>query len=79
LTAVLVIAVGIVALKSGRYYRVSGTLLVVLVVAEFAVGVSAILTELPIALAVAHNWLAAILLLALLYLLAQTRSDPGTL
>ena len=79
LTAALVIAVGIMALKSGRNYRVSGALVVVLVAAEFAVGVSAILTELPIALAVAHNWLAAILLLALLRLLAQTRSDPGTL
>ncbi len=79
LTTALVIAVGIMALKSGRYYRVSGALVVVLVAAEFAVGVSAILTELPIALAVAHNWLAAILLLALMRLLAQTRSDPGTL
>ena len=79
LTAALVIAVGVMALRSGRYYRVSGALVVVLVAAEFAVGVAAILTELPIALAVAHNWLAAILLLALLNLLAQTRSDPGAL
>ena len=79
LTAALVIAVGILALNSGRHYRVSGTLLVSIVAAEFAVGVSAILTELPIALAVAHNWLAAILLLALLSLLAQTRSNAGPL
>jgi cytochrome c oxidase assembly protein subunit 15 len=79
LTAALVIAVGILALRSGPRYRVSGTLVVVIVLAEFAVGVSAILTELPIALAVAHNWLAAILLLVLLSLLAQTRSNAGTL
>jgi cytochrome c oxidase assembly protein subunit 15 len=41
-----------------------------LVVAEAGVGIAAIMTDLPIALAVAHNWLAAILLLGLLRLLA---------
>jgi cytochrome c oxidase assembly protein subunit 15 len=79
LTAALVIAVGIMALKTGQHYRVSATLALVIVAAEIAVGVAAILTELPIALAVAHNWLAAILLLVLLNLLAQTRSNPDAL
>ena len=40
---------------------------------EFLVGIAAILTGLPIAVAVAHNWLAALLLLALLKLLAEAR------
>jgi cytochrome c oxidase assembly protein subunit 15 len=79
LTTLLVIAVGVLALKAGVRYRVGGALLIVVVLAEFSVGVSAILTELPIGLAVAHNWLAAILLLVLLHLFAQTRSDTGSL
>jgi cytochrome c oxidase assembly protein subunit 15 len=79
LTALLVIAVGVLSLKAGEHYRVGGALLIFVVFAEFTVGVSAILTELPIGLAVAHNWLAAILLLGLLHVFAQTRSDPGVL
>jgi len=43
---------------------------IALVVSEFAVGVAAILTDLPIGIAVAHNWLAAVLVLALIRLLA---------
>lgn len=45
---------------------------IALVVSEFAVGVAAILTDLPIGIAVAHNWLAAVLVLALIRLLAQS-------
>jgi heme A synthase len=45
-----------------------------LVSTEFLMGVSAILTDLPIAVAVAHNGLAALLLLALLKLLAKSVS-----
>jgi heme A synthase len=43
-----------------------------LVIFEFLLGVSAIMTGLPIAVAVAHNWLAALLLLALLKLFADS-------
>jgi heme A synthase len=45
-----------------------------LVTIEFVLGASAIITGLPIGVAVAHNWLAALLLLALLKLLAESRS-----
>ena len=55
--------------------KLAGTALfvLILVVTEFCVGVAAILTDLPIGMAVAHNWLAAILLLSLLRLLALCR------
>jgi heme A synthase len=43
------------------------------VILEFAVSVSAILTDIPISVAVAHNWLAGLLLLALLKLQAEGR------
>jgi heme A synthase len=42
---------------------------------EFALGVSAILTGLPIGVAVAHNWIAALLLLALLKLSSESSAN----
>ena len=46
---------------------------------EFCFGVAAILTDLPIGIAVAHNWLAAILLLGLLRLHALCRNRQALL
>ena len=51
----------------------------ILVVAEFGIGVASILMELPIGIAVAHNWLAAILLLSLLRLWALCRNRQALL
>jgi cytochrome c oxidase assembly protein subunit 15 len=48
--------------------------LLLLIVTEFSVGVAAVFYELPIGLAVAHNWLAGLLLLTLLRLLSLHRS-----
>jgi len=56
-----------------------GALVIVIAASEFAVGVAAILTGLPIAVAVAHNWLAAILLLALIRLLALCNNRQALL
>ena len=52
---------------------------IALVALEFSVGVAAILTDLPIGIAVAHNWLAAILLLGLLRLFALCRNRQALL
>jgi len=79
LATALLIAVAAAALKAGTRYRKPGMLLLVVVLAEFAVGAAAIVTDLPIALAVAHNWLAAILLLSLLWIIASTRPGSGAL
>ncbi|MGI9236093.1 MAG: COX15/CtaA family protein [Woeseiaceae bacterium] len=68
-TLLTALVAGSVALQAGLSGGAVTVLL--LVVAEFCVGVAAIVTDLPIAIAVAHNWLAAILLLALLRLLAS--------
>jgi heme A synthase len=43
---------------------------------EFCVGIAAILTQLPIGLAVAHNWLAGMLLLSLLKLRHLNKAIP---
>jgi cytochrome c oxidase assembly protein subunit 15 len=72
LVALLAFAASLVAAvlawRSGLV--VAAVTVMAVVAAEFAVGVAAILTNLPIGIAVAHNWLAAMLLLALLRLLA---------
>ena len=54
-------------------------LVIVLVALEFCVGLAVIVTELPIGIAVAHNWLAAILLLGLLRLFALCRNRQALL
>lgn len=76
LTALAVLAAGIVANDKGRNLRIVGLAAVALVTIEFALGVSAILTGLPIGVAVAHNWIAALLLLALLKLFADSGASP---
>ncbi len=56
--------------------RLGATAIVVITLAalEFGVGVASILADLPIGIAVAHNWLAAVLLLGLLRLFALCRN-----
>jgi cytochrome c oxidase assembly protein subunit 15 len=73
LTAIIVLIAGTVAIRSGADLKIVGGAVMLLVVTEFALGVSAILTGLPIGIAVAHNWIAALLLLGLLKLLAESR------
>ena len=61
--------------------RMGGTAVFVIALAalEFCLGATAILTDLPIGIAVAHNWLAAILLLGLLRLYALCRNRQALL
>ncbi|MBT8088858.1 MAG: COX15/CtaA family protein [Gammaproteobacteria bacterium] len=71
LAALVVITAGLLALAAGL--GLTAVFVVAILVAEFSVGVAAILTDLPISIAVAHNWLAAMLLLSLIRLLAECR------
>ena len=75
LTTVLVVVAGIVALQAKL--GVSAVLVLILVAAEFAVGIAAVIADLPIEIAVLHNWLAAMLLLALLRLLALSQRQQA--
>ena len=61
--------------------RMGGAAVFVIALAalEFCLGIAAILTDLPIGIAVAHNWLAAILLLGLLRLHALCRNRQALL
>jgi cytochrome c oxidase assembly protein subunit 15 len=76
-TLLTTLIAGVLALRAGL--TVAAITIVVLVAAEFSVGVAAILTELPIGIAVAHNWVAAILLLGLLKLFALCRNRQALL
>lgn len=73
-TSVLILLVAQMALRHAGTARRTGMFLLLLIVAEFSVGVAAVFFELPIGLAVAHNWLAGLLLLTLLKLLSLHRS-----
>jgi cytochrome c oxidase assembly protein subunit 15 len=73
LATVLTILAGVLALRSGQNLQRVGTLLIAIVTLEFAVGVASVAGDLPIILALAHNSLAALLLLTLVRLLAGSR------
>jgi len=64
----VILFAAILALRSGLAATAAAVIFVV--VLEFAVGITAVLSDIPISVAVAHNWLAAMLLLGLLRLLA---------
>jgi cytochrome c oxidase assembly protein subunit 15 len=76
-TAATIFLAGLLALRSRLGW--TAVLVLALVVAEFSVGVGAIVTRLPISIAVAHNWLAAMLVLGLLRLLALCNNRQALL
>ena len=61
---------GLLAFGANARFRPVAAVIIALATAEVLLGVAAILMDIPIILAVSHNWLAALLLLALLKLLA---------
>jgi len=78
LASLWIAVVGVMAVRRGSPWRNTGLLILLILVFEFAVGVTAVLWELPIGLAVAHNWLAAVLMLGLLRLLSLAcESNPA--
>ena len=70
--AVFVVAViltaAIMAMREERRYLATAIFVCFVVLAELSVGVAAVKTNIPIGAAVAHNWLAGLLLLGLLRL-----------
>lgn len=72
IAAAVILLAGSLALGAGL--GLTAIVVLILVTAEFSVGIAAILTDIPISIAVAHNGLAALLLLGLLRLLALCRN-----
>ena len=77
ITAAMILFAGILAIQAGRDLRIVGIAVIVIVLLEFTLGIASILAGLPILGAVAHNWLAAVLLLATLKLLAESQASSG--
>ena len=75
ITTLVVLVVGFLAWKAGGRLRFAGTAVILLVTLEFSIGVTAIASSLPIELAVAHNWLAGLLLLTMLRITALNRES----
>ncbi len=78
LTTLAVIAAAITAIMATAATRKVAYFVLVLLFVEFGIGVAAIITGLPIGLAVAHNWLAGLLMLTMLKLLALSRETWAT-
>ena len=68
---------GLIAIREGGDLKYVGCVAIALVAIEVIVGGSAILAGLPIGVAVAHNWLAGLLLLAVLKLYAESQTGSG--
>jgi cytochrome c oxidase assembly protein subunit 15 len=77
IAATTILIAGFLALRSGLGWN--AILVLLLVAAEFGVGIAAIATEIPIAVATAHNGLAAMLLLGLLRLFALCKNRQALL
>ena len=76
-TALVLLLTAVMSWKAGGSLRSAGFVMLLLVAAEFSIGIAAILSGLPIGLAVAHNWLAGLLLLAMLKIAALNHTLPG--
>ena len=78
--AALILALAIVSIRSGPgAWRASGWALIALLAAQVSLGIGNVVLHLPLAVAVAHNAFAAILLLAMLtqgMLLLNRGADP---
>jgi cytochrome c oxidase assembly protein subunit 15 len=70
ITATVVLIAGALAISKDEGQRAVGIFVGAVVVTEFLVGVASVQTNVPIAIAVSHNWLAGLLLLGLLKLRA---------
>ena len=77
IAAATILIAGFSALQAGLGWNAMAVLL--LVVAEIGVGIAAIVTEIPIGVATAHNLLAAMLLLGLLRLFALSNNRQALL
>ena len=77
-TAILVLAVGFLSWRAGGRLRNTGVLVMGLVTTEFVIGLIGVASGLPIGLAVSHNWIAGLLLLVFLKIVALEQNRGPT-
>ena len=76
-TTLMLLAVGLMAWRANGRLRIAGIIVSLLVLIEFLLGIAAVASDLPIGMAVAHNWLAALLLLSVLKIVALNRNSKN--
>jgi cytochrome c oxidase assembly protein subunit 15 len=75
LTFTTVAVVGYLAIRAGSRLLIPGVFICVVVLLQMTTGISAVRFDIPISIAVSHNWLAALLLLGLLRIRAIGRAN----
>lgn len=78
-STIVIALAGALAIRAGEDLKYVGMGAILLVAIELVTGASAILAGIPIFLAVAHNLLAALLLLVLIKLFAESQAGSGWL
>jgi cytochrome c oxidase assembly protein subunit 15 len=73
LTTLAVLIAAVAAIMATEGLRRVGIAALLLVLVEFGIGVASVLAGIPISLAVAHNWVAGLLMIVLLKMLALSR------
>jgi len=78
ITAIIVIYVGVCNIFSNsRYLKLTGIIVLMLLIAQILLGIANVKFHLPLSIAVAHNGVAALLLLSLVTLLHHCVSDKN--
>jgi cytochrome c oxidase assembly protein subunit 15 len=78
ITAVIIFYVGVRAIFSGiKYLRLTGVVVLILLITQLSLGIANIKLHLPLSVAVAHNGVAALLLLSLITLLHHCARERG--
>ncbi|MBT8080116.1 MAG: COX15/CtaA family protein [Gammaproteobacteria bacterium] len=63
------------AQRARKRVRIAGIVMILLALAQVSVGVIAVRSGIPIVVAVSHNWIAAVMLLGLIYMYSASRRD----
>jgi cytochrome c oxidase assembly protein subunit 15 len=77
IAAAAMLFAGFGAIKAGRDLRIVGFAVIALITIEFSLGVAAVVSGLPIGVAVAHNWVAGLLILTTIKLLSESQTASG--
>jgi cytochrome c oxidase assembly protein subunit 15 len=77
LTTMVLSAFSVVAIRAGGLVRRRGVAILILLITQLALGLSALFWKLPLLVVLGHNLIASLLLLAVIQLLVASRANPA--